>query len=124
MEEVYGLYCSNGNDRAKVPFCCVQVVPGNLNVDKNKLEKNDIELTFTPKLECCVDEEIVQCNVNGSICEIEAEVLRLVGCIEYALSTKDKSDPISGDFGAEFVAACCSSCVCVNEAICCTEDGL
>ena len=117
-----------GNGANEIPFCCVQVVPGNLEVDKCKLKCNDIELTFTPKLACCEDKEDVTCNIGGATCEIEAHVIKLVGCIEYALSTKNNRDPISGDFGkgvgANAVAACCSGIVCVNNIIACGENSL
>ncbi len=116
-QEEVDLSCGNDNG-SKVPFCCVQVIPGNLKVDKCKLKKENLELTFTPKLRYCMDEEVITCDVNGVECEIEAEVLRLVGCIQYALSTK-KRDPISGKCNAEAVAACCSSIVCVDNIVAC-----
>ena len=83
----------NCKDRcgSEVPFCCVQVVPCNLEVDECKLKADDLEITFTPKLRFCVDEEVITCNVNGAECQVEAEVLRLVGCIQYAISTLNSS---------------------------------
>ncbi|MFW5986478.1 MAG: hypothetical protein ACOCQH_03850 [Halanaerobiales bacterium] len=113
--------CQRGG-KNKIPFCCVQVVPGNLEIDEDKLKKDDLEITFTPKLECCVTRDVVICSIGGTTCEIEANVMRLVGCIEYALSTLDNSDPISGQCGNEAVAACCSSTVCVNQAVLCSLE--
>lgn len=89
---------NNGTGTNEIPFCCVQVIPGNLEIDESRLDYNDIELTFTPKLSCCEDMEEVTCNIGGATCEIEAHVIKLVGCIEYALSTRDNRDPISGEW--------------------------
>jgi len=117
-------FCNNENQGNEVPFCCVQVVPGNLEIDENELIADNIELTFTQKLSCCKNREDIMCNIGGMMCEINAEVIKLVGCIEYALSTEDGHDPISGIDGTEAVAACCSSTVCVDNVICCAESGI
>ena len=116
--------CNNESQGNEVSFCCVQVVPGNLEIDENELIADNIELTFTPKLSCCKNRENIMCNIGGMMCEISAEVIKLVGCIEYALSTEDGHDPISGIDGAEAVAACCSSIVCVDSVICCAESSI
>ncbi|ADL11620.1 hypothetical protein [Acetohalobium arabaticum] len=119
----------NGNDFAvEVPFCCVQVVPGNLEVVEDRLEAEDLKMTFTPKLECCIKEEDLSCIADNVSCSIDGEVLRLVGCIEYAISTINGTpDPVRGDFSTEApqqnsADVSCKSTVCVNEIICCGQD--
>lgn len=73
-----------------------------------------MKLNFTPKLSCFKNREDILCNSGGMMCEINAEVIKLVGCIEYALYTKYSHDPIPGIDGSEAVAVCCSSIVCVD----------
>ncbi|MFW5986477.1 MAG: hypothetical protein ACOCQH_03845 [Halanaerobiales bacterium] len=116
--------CNSKNNGSEVPFCCLQPVPPNLEIDKDRLKKENLEITFTPDLACCIREETVDCNINGANCEFEGKILKLVGCIEYAISTLDNSDPISGEKGNEAVAACCSGTVCVNNIVCCVVNGL
>ncbi|ADL11621.1 hypothetical protein Acear_0070 [Acetohalobium arabaticum DSM 5501] len=126
-EQEVNLQHGSDDFAAEVPFCCVQVVPGNLEVIEDRLEAEDLKMTFTPKLECCIKEEMLECTANGANCQIDGKVVRLVGCIEYAISTiNDIPDPIRGEFSTEApqqnsADVSCKSTVCVNEIICCCE---
>ncbi|MGM0472241.1 MAG: hypothetical protein ACQEQI_08180 [Bacillota bacterium] len=106
------LFC---NHKREVSFCCLQIVPASLEVDN--LTAEDLEITFTPRLRCCQSTEEVSCFQTA---EIELSVIKLVGCIDYAISTIEGG--ILGDFGSETVDLCCSSTVCVNNIICVADD--
>ncbi|MGM0471232.1 MAG: hypothetical protein ACQEQI_02980 [Bacillota bacterium] len=115
-----------------VPFCCIVEVPGNLEVDLSEVSAQDIDIVATPKLECCKDTCETSCydNEGNLICEnLEMDVLRLIGCIQYNVSIRNvvsgilSSEVSNPDFNNNNDISC-GSTVCVNNIVAACNSGL
>ena len=105
----------------EVDFCCSTTIPGNLDVN---LRNPRITYSFRDKLRCCLDTCQVECEIaDGFSCFANVTLVRIVGCIEYAIS----APRVVGDITVpdnRSVQACSSGTVCVNKLVCirCSQE--
>ena len=105
----------------EVEFCCSTTIPGNLDL---RLRNPRITYSFRDKLRCCLDTCQVECEIaDGFSCFANVTLVRIVGCIEYAISAPRVVGDISSPEGRP-VQAGCSGTVCVNKLVCirCSQD--
>ena len=119
----------------EVKFCCVTTIPDNLSFTPD-LSKLAITYKFKNKLRCCVEPYDFKCNLGDIQCSTKICLVRLVGCIEYAVSVpKIEGDKIVDyiNFKIEREGEClpppkvyagCADTVCVNNLVCyyCASD--